>query len=289
MDSTVLCFNTANKLGVLCNTLFGKNLRRPIECTCVDPHKHTHPLCAHMQNAVPTYTELKGYELGMAFSCSLLLWLWSPREANIRALLKVGLANLILKIWEPAKRSHKQEGKTKRTYRGPDHQVRIPRFVPGHVWLTTPDRWLSLGQKLMPSDAGISEDCLSLLSTMEGDLGGHISWLPAAPGRPCSLSPSSPQSSEVFAMTSAAVSWCKGVTWHKPGSRCSPFHSRDNSSRKYVYTWAWFCPLLVMSIAKPRSTSRVWDMRQYDKLPMEAPLRSTQFLPQRALPCHPAP
>lgn len=108
-------------------------------------------------------------------------------------------------------------------------------------------------------------------------------------GGPCSLSPSSQQSFEVFAMMSISVFWCKGVTWHEPGSRCSPFHSRDNSSRKYADIRAWFCPLLVMSIAKPRSTTRVWDMRQYDKLPMEAPLRSTQFLPQRTWPLPPCP
>lgn len=59
-------------------------------------------------------------------------------------LLKVGLANLILKIWEPAKRSHKQESKTKKTYGGPVHQVCIPKLVPRCIWLTAPDRRLSL-------------------------------------------------------------------------------------------------------------------------------------------------
>lgn len=115
---------------------------------------------------------------------------------------------------------------------------------------------------------------------MEGTWGGYISWLPAVWGRAL-----------LFNSILTAIFWgfCNDEHFCLSGAKGLHGMSQDNSSRKYADIWTCFCPLLVMSIAKPRSTSRVGDMRQYGKLPMEAPLRSTQFLPRRTWPLPPCP
>lgn len=113
----------------------------------------------------------------MAFSSILIpstAVITVPRGRQISwALLKVGLSNLILKIWEPAKRRHKQKGKTKKTYRAPDHWVFGPLACAWlHDWQhLTCDSHLT--KQWISSEAGISGCCMPWCPSMKGNIGGH--------------------------------------------------------------------------------------------------------------------